>query len=88
MAQAPSLVSSDPPNGATGVPVSAAIRFTFSVPMFDIDALSGMPGFFVGAIEWEGGGVDPMKFTYTWSNNNTTVTCDYSGNLPANTQIT
>ncbi|HUL51418.1 MAG TPA: hypothetical protein VLU94_02415, partial [Candidatus Nitrosotalea sp.] len=39
------------------------------------------------AIIWSGAGFDTNKLSYSWSTDAKTLTCSYSGNLPANSQI-
>lgn len=77
---APQLVSSSPPDLAFNVPRNANVVFIFDRPMKKIPN----PGL---AIMWQGTGVDPGKFNYTWSTDGTTLTCDYAGDLPGGTSI-
>jgi hypothetical protein len=83
----PSLVSSNPANGATGIPVSASIRFVFDQPMELNPAVGGYPPLVPGAIAWTGAGLQPSKFTYSWSADGRTLTCAYTGGLPGDTAI-
>ncbi|NLH74515.1 MAG: Ig-like domain-containing protein [Verrucomicrobia bacterium] len=77
---APKLVSSSPANGAFNVPRNVNVVFVFDRPMKKISN----PGL---AIEWQGTDLDPAKFSYTWSADGTTLTCDYAGDLPAQSWI-
>jgi len=77
---APQLVSSSPPDLAFNVPRNVNVVFTFDRPMKKIPN----PGL---AIEWQGTDLDPGKFSYTWSADGTTLTCDYAGDLPGGTLI-
>jgi hypothetical protein len=85
MAQVPALVSSQPADGATEVPVTSAIQFTFDIAMSPNTVLGGIPDVWVGAIEWSG--VDAMAFTYAWSADGRTVTATPDAELPAQTTI-
>lgn len=76
----PALVAANPANGSVGVPVSAAVTFIFDQPMKKDPAVAG-------AITWLGVGLDPAKFTYTWSADGTTLTCDYTGDFPTLTLV-
>ena len=75
----PTLLSSVPANGATGVAVDSQVEFKFSQAM-----KTNVPA----AVSWTGTGIDASKFTYTWSADARSLFCKYTGNLPANTQIT
>lgn len=77
---APELVSSDPNDGAMDVPVTTVIRFVFDIPMKTTTALAD-------AVRWQGTDVDPAKFVYSWSPDALTLTCDYTGDLPADTLV-
>lgn len=86
-AAAPQLVSSQPAQGATGVAVTSSVTFTFNVPMTPNPLLGGNPFFApVGSVKW-GANLPGEEFTYAWSEDFKTVTCTYSGDLPANTLI-
>lgn len=76
----PELVAANPANGAMDVPVTAAVTFIFDQPMKKDPAVAG-------AINWLGVGLDPAKFTYTWSADGTTLTCDYAGDFPVLTLV-
>lgn len=85
-AQVPRLVSSQPVNNATGVAVTAAtVTFVFDVAMLPNTELNGVPNLFPGAMKWSG--VDADNFSYNWSGDGKTLTCDYSGDFPAETKI-
>lgn len=84
---APTLVSSHPAQGATGVPVTASVVFVFDQAMKPNPLLGGFPPFVKGAIEWTGTGLVASRFTYSWSTDQKTLTCDYSGDLPGETVI-
>ncbi len=83
----PKLVSSSPADGATAVPVTTAVVFVFDQAMQKNTALGGFPPTVPGAIAWGGTGVTATKFSYSWSTDGMTLTCDYSGDLPGNTEI-
>lgn len=84
-AQTPALVSSHPANNATEVPVTSTIQFTFSVAMTPNTVLGGVPGAWVGAIEWSG--LDAIDFDYSWSADGRTLTVTPNENLPSLTTI-
>jgi hypothetical protein len=77
-ADAQTLTSEQPVDGAVDVPLSANIVFGFDVSLFPIT---------FGAVTWSSN-VDPNKMSYAWSVNNTVLTCNYSGNLPGLSSIT
>ncbi len=83
---APALISAQPEDGATDVPVSTPIVFVFDQPMNPIPVV-GLPAPFVGAIRWEGNGVAPANFSCTWSTDARTLTCEYQGDLPGETLV-
>src|SRR2546430_6447607 len=74
----PSLVSSSPAKGATGVALDAKVIFTFSEEMLPSQS-----------IFWNasGSGFDSGKFSYSWSADQKTLTCAYAGNLPAGASV-
>jgi len=72
----PSLVSSLPANGATGVAVTSTISFTFSEPMHQAgSSIAWSPN-----VAWN-------QFSYTWSGDGRTLTCTYNTSLPAGSTI-
>ncbi len=77
---APVLIAVIPADGALGVPVTTTVTFIFDRPMKRTTGLSG-------AIRWAGNGLDPERFSYTWSADGQTLTADYAGDLPASTPI-
>jgi len=81
------LVSSQPPNGTTDVPVTATIVFTFNTPMFteSLILINGVPGF-TGSIVFSANLTG--SFSPTWDESQTVLTLDYVGNLPAGALIT
>lgn len=83
----PKLASSNPANNATGVPVTATVLFVFDQPMVKIPQVGGVPPFAKGAVTWSGTGLVATKFSYAWSADGTTLTCDYQGDLPGTTKI-
>ncbi len=85
--EVPKLVSTTPSTGATGVPVSTSVRFVFDQAMQKNPAVGGAPPFAPGAVAWIGNGLDPAKFTYSWSADGTTLTAEYSGNLPGAAEV-
>jgi len=62
--------------------------FVFDQAMQKNPALGGFPPVVQGAVAWSGTGVTASKFSYAWSADGKTLTCDYSGDLPGNTAIT
>ncbi len=76
----PALVASTPGNGAMGVAVNTPVTFVFDQPMKKIAVIGD-------AVEWQGDGVDPAKFVYSWSADGQTLTCSHTGGFPANTVI-
>lgn len=74
-AAAPSLASSLPANGATGVVRDTAVSFTFSERM-----QTGL------SIAWSPN-VNAGQFSYGWSADARTLTCTYSTSLPADATI-
>lgn len=85
MAQVPALVSSQPANGASEVPVESSIQFTFSVAMTPNTVLGGVPGALVGAIEWSG--LNAIDFDYSWSADGRTLSVTPNNPLPGLTTI-
>ncbi|MDH7502888.1 MAG: Ig-like domain-containing protein [Verrucomicrobiota bacterium] len=77
---APKLVSSSPADLAFNVPRNVNVVFIFDQPI----KKTPNPGL---AIEWQGTDLDPGRFSYTWSADGTTLTCDYDGDLPGGTWI-
>lgn len=85
----PSLISSQPANGAVDVPVTASVVFVFDTPMepsLAIHATDTTP-FAVGSILWSSN-ISPGNFQNSWNDDNTILTCNYTGNLPAGALIT
>lgn len=76
-------VTAQPPNGATEVPLSAAVVFTFSEPMeTGFEFVTGDAPFVIkGNIHFAG--VAGSLLTATWDESATTLTVECSGNLPA-----
>ncbi len=70
----PALLFVSPAEGAMGVPLNANVVFVFDRPMRKITN----PG---PAIRWIG--VEAARFTYAWSGDGATLTCDYAGDFPA-----
>jgi len=81
----PKLVSSTPADGAIGVPVTATVQFVFDRAMKKNPGIGGAPPFAPGAVAWAG--LDPAKFTYSWSTDAKTLTAEYSGELPGTSQV-
>ena len=77
---APELVSVSPGQGSTGIPVTAVVSFVFDLAMQKDPAAAE-------AVTWFGNGLDPAKFTCSWSADGKTLTCDYAGDLPAQTMV-
>ena len=83
-----SLVSAQPVNGATEVPVNASIVFTFSKPMDDTSLIILAENqFFSGSLSISAN-VPLGNFSPTWNEELTTVTLNHDGNLPPGTLIT
>ncbi len=74
---APTVVSTSPPDGATGVPVSANITATFSEPI-DEASLTGN----VALLE---SGADPVSATVTYNSNTSTMTINPDASLALDT---
>lgn len=83
----PVLVSSNPGAGATGVPVTTSVTFVFDMAMTPNPFLGGNPPLVKGAVAWTGTGVDATKFTYAWSPDGRSLTCEYAGDLPGTTLV-
>ncbi len=83
----PKLLATTPANGATAVPVTAAVRFVFDQAMQKNPGVGGAPPFAPGAVAWAGTGLDPAKFTYAWSQDGKTLLAEYSGDLPGSSEI-
>ncbi len=77
---APELVAAVPAVGAVGVPVTTTVTFVFDRPM-----KKTTPG--AGAIQWQGNGLDPARFSYSWSADGQNLIADYAGDLPPLTMI-
>ncbi|MFP6875068.1 MAG: Ig-like domain-containing protein [Verrucomicrobiales bacterium] len=76
--QEPSLRESSPSYAASGISDNSVIMFRFDEPMNqDVD--------FSQAISWSG--VDPAKFSYSWSSSGRRLFCDYSGSLPLDATV-
>jgi hypothetical protein len=75
-------VSTNPDDGATNVPVTAAIQFVFDQPMLPIPVFGGI----ASPIAWTG--ATAANFSCSWSADARVLTCDYSGNLPGDRLIT
>ncbi len=71
----PTLVSSFPANGVTGVPPSSTVAFTFSEPMQSGYSINWTPS------------VNAGQFTYIWSLDQRTLTCTYNTALPTGATI-
>jgi hypothetical protein len=87
-AQAPQLVSVDPPNGATDVATDAEIVFVFDQPMdTSVPLVPSLPQFgLVGNYELTGAG----QFNFlngTWSEDGLTLTCTATVPFPANSTV-
>ena len=83
----PKLLTTTPADGASAVPVTAAVRFVFDQAMQKTPGIGGFPPFAPGAVVWSGNGLDPGKFTYAWSGDGTTLLAEYAGDLPGTTKI-
>ena len=76
--QEPSLRESSPSHDTNDVTDNSVIMFRFDEPMNqDVD--------FSQAINWTG--VDPAKFSYSWSSSGKRLFCDYADSLPLATTI-
>jgi hypothetical protein len=76
----PELVAVVPAIGAVGVPVTTTVTFVFDRPMKKTTPVAG-------AIQWQGNGLDPARFSYSWSADGQNLVADYDGDLPAMTMI-
>ncbi|HAV61677.1 MAG TPA: hypothetical protein DCY13_04840 [Verrucomicrobiales bacterium] len=84
----PQLISAVPASGATGVPLTTAIVFTFDTPMepaLAIHATDTTP-FAGGSILWSAN-IAPGNFQNSWNASLTVLTCTYVGNLPAGANV-
>ena len=76
--QKPSLRESSPSHTAGGITDNSVIMFRFDEPMNqDLD--------YSQAITWTG--VDPDKFSYSWSSSGKRLFCDYADPLPLATTV-
>jgi hypothetical protein len=83
----PRLVSVQPANGSTEVPLNSSIVFTFDAAIEPATLFpSTAGGFFDGSLVWSAN-LDLFNFTYTWSQDNTVLTCAYTGELPGEASI-
>lgn len=76
----PELVAVVPAVGAVGVPVTTTVTFVFDRPMKKTTPVAG-------AVQWQGNGLDPARFSYSWSADGQNLIADYDGDLPALTMI-
>lgn len=81
-------VTSQPANGATDVPLTASVVFTFSEPMeTGFEFVTGDPTSFIkGNVHFTG--ADGANLSATWDESATVLTVDYAGNLPGGQLIT
>jgi hypothetical protein len=83
------LVSVQPVNEATEVPVNASVIFTFSKQMDETTLIILAENqFFNGSLSFTGSGITASSFTPTWNEEFTSVSLKYDGNLPPGTLIT
>ncbi len=84
---APTLVSSQPANNATGVATTTALVFAFSEPMADVGTMSSIPPFLVGNFD-----TTPTSIAESigceWSADARTLTCTPADPIPDNTRVT
>ena len=71
----PTLTSSAPANGASGVAVNSTISFLFSEPMQSGYSINWSPN------------VNANQFSYAWSGDARTLTCTYNTSLPSGSVI-
>ena len=71
----PTLVSSFPATGVTGVPPNSTVAFTFDEPMRSGYSINWTPN------------VNAGQFNYTWSQDQRTLTCTYNTGLPTGVTI-
>lgn len=74
----PTIVSTDPPNGASGVPLSAALVITFSEAMSN----SVTTAYLVDSTTY-----DILPASLSWSPDNTVLTCTPTDPFPENRTI-
>jgi hypothetical protein len=86
-APAPTLASVVPAKGTTNVPVDVQVVFTFSEAMKTNTAIAGSPPSVPAAVSWSGSGVDPAKFSYSWSPDSRSLSCTYAGGLPVGATV-
>ncbi len=78
-----SLVSAQPPNGATDVPVSASMVFTFSAPIDETSLLvTAQGGFLTGSLVFSANAA-ATSFSPSWNETFTVLTLSYAGDLPS-----
>lgn len=84
-AQAPTVTSVTPANGATGVSITSPLVFVFNQNMdTGVDAFPSFPPFAIGNLE-----LTPSGFVDSeWSTDGRTLTCTPSSEWPAQTTIT
>ncbi len=85
--QAPQLGSTVPAHGATDVRTNVQVEFRFTQAMTADPQIAGNPPAVPAAVAWSGEGVDPARFSYTWSADRRTLFADYLGGLPLNTTV-
>lgn len=84
---APKLGSSSPARDTTRVALDIQVVFNFDQVMKTNTAIAGSPPAVAAAVGWSGTGLDPARFTYSWSANGRSLVCDYAGDLPPDTEI-
>lgn len=82
-----SVISVQPPNGATDVPVSASMVFTFSAPIDETSLLvTAQGGFLTGSLVFSANAA-ATSFSPSWNETFTVLTLSYAGDLPRETLI-
>ena len=87
LAQAqPTLQSVSPIRGATLVPVTSQVIFTFDTPMTEMLPAEFLP-FLKSYLQWSAP-LTLTQFNYAWNEEVTALTCTPTGSLPGSTLIT
>jgi hypothetical protein len=82
----PTLQSVSPVRGATQVPVTSQVVFTFDTPMSGATPIEFLP-YLKSYLKWSAP-VTVSQFTYAWNAELTVLTCTFTGTLPGSTLIT
>lgn len=88
--QAQTVVSVQPANGATEVPLDSSIVFTFSEAVDATTLVQSSTGdIFIGSLNWSANIIQPiLNMTPSWSPDFTVLTLTYNEDLPGSSTIT